>query len=83
MSGWKEGIFRGLFSKFLEGCSLIGSTVFIALLFGVWHWVMPFRDFMEGNSSVPNLLIMGIGYIILAGIMSVKWSLLYEMTGSL
>jgi hypothetical protein len=26
---------------------------------------------------------MGIGYIVLAGIMSIKWSLLYKMTGSL
>ncbi len=26
---------------------------------------------------------MGVGYIVLAGIMSVKWSLLYKMTGSL
>lgn len=79
----EEGIFRGLFSKILEGCSFINSILFIALLFGVWHWVMPFRDFTEGNLSISNLLIMGIGYIILAGIMSIKWSLLYEMTGSL
>lgn len=26
---------------------------------------------------------MGIGYVILAGMMSIKWSLLYKMTGSL
>ena len=26
---------------------------------------------------------MGIGYIVLAGIMSLKWSLLYKLTGSL
>jgi len=26
---------------------------------------------------------MGIGYIVLAGIMSIKWSLLYKMTGTL
>jgi len=79
----EEGIFRGLFSRILEDCSLTSRNLLIALLFGVWHWVMPFRDFIEGNSSVSNLFIMGIGYIILAGIMSVKWSLLYEMTGSL
>jgi hypothetical protein len=44
---------------------------------------MPFRDYIEGNSSIENLLVMGIGYIVLAGIMSIKWSLLYKMTGSL
>ena len=26
---------------------------------------------------------MGIGYVILAGVMSIKWGLLYKMTGSL
>ena len=63
--------------------SFTGATIFIALLFGLWHWVMPMRDFIEGRTSIVNLLIMGIGYIILAGIMSIKWSLLYKITGSL
>lgn len=79
----EEGVFRGLFSKILEEISFVRSILLIALFFGVWHWVMPFRDFVEGNSSITNLLVMGIGYIILAGIMSVKWSLLYKLSGSL
>ena len=79
----EEGIFRGLFAKFLENIPYIKAVFPIAFLFGIWHWVMPFRDFLEGNSSFPNLLIMGMGYIILAGIMSIKWSLLYRLTGSL
>ena len=29
------------------------------------------------------MLVMGVGYIILAGIISIKWSLLYRMTGTL
>lgn len=80
----EEGIFRGCFSNLLANkMSFKGATVFIALLFGVWHWVMPMRDFIEGRTSIANLLIMGIGYIILAGIMSIKWSILYKITGSL
>jgi hypothetical protein len=79
----EEGVFRGLFSKILDERPYIQSIVFIAFLFGIWHWVMPFRDYIEGNSSIGNLLVMGIGYIVLAGIMSIKWSLLYKMTGSL
>lgn len=54
-----------------------------AFFFEIWYWVMPLRDYLDGNSSVSNLVVMGIGYIILAGIMSVKWSLLYRITGSL
>lgn len=79
----EEGIFRGLFAKFLENISYIKVVFLIAFLFGVWHWVMPFRDYLEGKSSLPTLWIMGIGYIVLAGIMSIKWSLLYKLTGSL
>lgn len=80
----EEGIFRGCFSNLLANkMSFKGATVFIALLFGVWHWVMPMRDFIEGRTSIANLLIMGIGYIILAGMMSIKWSILYKITGSL
>ena len=44
---------------------------------------MPFRDYIEDKSSISNLLVMGISYVILAGMMSIKWSLLYRMTGSL
>lgn len=80
----EEGIFRGLFSNLLVG--KMGANVaylYIALLFGIWHWVMPLRDFVEGRTTITNLLIMGIGYIILAGIMSIKWSILYQTTGSL
>lgn len=80
----EEGIFRGLFMHLLKDkMSYNNATLFIALLFGVWHWVMPMRDYIEGNSNIGNLLVMGIGYIILAGIMSTKWSILYKMTDSL
>ncbi|MCI8590287.1 MAG: CPBP family intramembrane metalloprotease [Clostridiales bacterium] len=80
----EEGIFRGLFSKLLISKMKFGVTIFfIALLFGIWHWVMPLRDFIEGRSSVANLLVMGIGYTVLAGIMSIKWSILYKVSGSL
>ena len=79
----EEGVIRGLFTKILEGISYRRSLFFIAFLFGIWHLVMPFRDFLDGESSLANLTIMGIGYVILAGMMSIKWSLLYKMTGSL
>lgn len=79
----EEGIFRGLFTKILEGISYRKSLFFIAFLFGIWHLVMPLRDYLQGESSLLNLIAMGIGYVILAGMMSIKWSLLYKMTGSL
>lgn len=80
----EEGVFRGLFMKILtEKRSFIRAVFLIAFLFGIWHWVMPLRDYVQGNISLVGSLIMGIGYIVLAGIMSIKWSLLYKMTGAL
>lgn len=80
----EEGIFRGLFDRLLAGkMSYTRMILFIGFLFGIWHWVMPMRDYLEGNSTLGNLLVMGIGYIILSGIMSIKWSMLYRLTGSL
>lgn len=80
----EEGIFRGLFSNLLSHkMSFKGETLIVALLFGIWHWVMPLRDFIEGRTTIANLLVMSIGYIVLAGIMSIKWSVLYRITGSL
>ena len=79
----EEGVFRGLFTKILEGISYRKSLFFIAFLFGIWHLVMPLRDYLQGESSLVNLIVMGIGYVILAGMMSIKWSLLYKITGSL
>ena len=63
----EEGIFRGLFTKILEGLSYRKSLFFIAFLFGIWHLVMPLRDYLQGESSLVNLIVMGIGYVILAG----------------
>ena len=80
----EEGVFRGLFMKILTARhSFSRAALLIAFLFGIWHWVMPLRDYVEGNSTLSNLLIMGIVYIVLAGMMSIKWSLLYRITGSL
>ncbi len=80
----EEGVFRGLFLKILKPkYSFAVANIISALLFGIWHWVMPMRSYIDGESSLPNLLVMGMGYIILSGIMSIKWSMLYKMTGAL
>lgn len=80
----EEGVFRGLFMKILAPKhGFTRAALLIAFLFGIWHWVMPLRDYADGNTFLANLLVMGIGYLILAGIMSVKWSVLYKMTGTL
>lgn len=80
----EEGIFRGLFIKTLsEEMPFMKANFISAFLFGVWHIVMPLRSYIAGEMSFPAMIFMGIGYIILSGIMGIKWGLLYRMTGNL
>ena len=80
----EEGIFRGLFIKiFSESKSFMQANFIAAFLFGIWHIVMPVRSCMDGEISFAAMVLMGIGYIILAGIMGIKWGLLYHMTGNI
>ena len=79
----EEGIFRGLFIKTIsETKPFMSANLIAALLFGIWHIVMPFRSFTAGELSFAAMVFMGVGYIILSGIMGIKWGLLYRMTGN-
>ena len=80
----EEGVFRGLFIKTLSDTKPFMQANFIAaFLFGIWHIVMPIRSCVNGEMSFAAMVFMGIGYIILAGIMGVKWGLLYRITGNI
>lgn len=80
----EEGIFRGLFIKTLsETKSFMKANFIAAFLFGIWHIVMPVRSCINGEMSFAAMVLMGIGYMILAGIMGIKWGLLYRITGNL
>ncbi len=80
----EEGMFRGFFLKIINNKNtFFNANLIVALLFGIWHFVMPLKSYVYGEINLVNLLVMTIGYIILAGIMSIKWGLLYQMTGSL
>ena len=85
MNVWmEEGVFRGLFMKTLsETRSFMKANYIAAFLFGVWHIVLPIRSYINGEMSFAAMLLMGIGYMILAGIMGIKWGLLYRITGNL
>ena len=80
----EEGVFRGLFLITLSATKpFMTANMIAAFLFGVWHIVMPLRSYMNGEMSFAAMVLMSIGYIILAGIMGIKWGLLYRMTGNL
>lgn len=80
----EEGIFRGLFIKMFSQTTPFWKANFIAaFLFGIWHIVMPIRSYMNDEMSFSAMVLMSIGYIILSGIMGIKWGLLYRMTGNI
>lgn len=80
----EEGTFRGLFYH-ITGTdhSRNKALMFQALLFGIWHIVTPLHNLIDGDMNVASFIGLSIGYIILAGMMGIKWALLYNMTGSL
>ena len=80
----EEGTFRGLFYHIsLIDHSSKYALFFQAFLFGVWHIVTPLHNLIDGDINLGSFLGLGVGYIILAGLMGIKWELLYRMTGSL
>lgn len=80
----EEGTFRGLFTKILStNHSLKLAILFQAFLFGVWHIVTPMHNLVDGSIGFSGFIGLSVGYIILAGLMGIKWGLLQEMTGSL
>ena len=80
----EEGTFRGLFFYIIgTDHSPRYAMLFQAFLFGVWHIVTPLHNLIDGDINIGAFVALGIGYIILAGMMGIKWELLYRMTGSL
>ena len=80
----EEGTFRGLFTKIVSTQhSFKVAILFQAFLFGVWHIVTPFHNLVDGSIGISGFIGLSIGYVILAGLMGIKWGLLQDMTGSL
>ncbi len=80
----EEGLFRGLIIKIISNkASFAKANLISALLFGIWHFVMPIRSCIEGDMDFTGMILLSIGYVILSGLMSIKWGLLYHMSGNL
>lgn len=79
----EEGVFRGLFIKTLsETNPFMKANLISAILFGIWHIVMPIRSFTDGEMPAAAMVFMAVGYLILSGLMGIKWGLLYRMSGN-
>ncbi len=79
----EEGMFRGFFMTYADReKSKTFSLLFAALLFGLWHLVTPLRSLIDGEMSGGEFAVMSIGYVVLSGLMGIKWGLLFRMSGS-
>ena len=80
----EEGTFRGLFFNLVStDHSKRYAMMFQAILFGIWHIVTPLHNLIDGDINIASFTGLSVGYIILAGLMGIKWSMLYDMTGNL
>lgn len=80
----EEGLFRGFFIRLMERKHTFAvANAVAALLFGIWHIPTALRSFLNGEITTTVFLVLGIGYMILAGLMGIKWGLLYRMTGTI
>lgn len=80
----EEGLFRGLFVRILQQKYTFAKAILAsALLFGLWHLAMPLRAFLDGELSWSGMVLLGAGYALLSGLIGLKLSLLYKITGSL
>ncbi len=78
----EEGTFRGLFMNLLKTkYRFLISALISAALFGVWHWALPLRSYLDGEWSLGQTLLMELGYFVLAGLMGMKWAMMREMDG--
>ena len=79
----EEGLFRGFYITYLkEKIGAKGALFLAAFLFGLWHLVTPIRSVADGEMSLVTFAVMSVGYVVLSGLMGIKWGMLYEQSGS-
>lgn len=77
----EEGIFRGLFIRLgMEKVSLAKANLYAAFLFGLWHISMPIKSLVDRQMDIITAAAMGLGYVVLAMIMGIKWGLWLSST---
>ncbi|MEG1027213.1 MAG: type II CAAX endopeptidase family protein [Oscillospiraceae bacterium] len=80
----EEGLFRGLILKlYTEKYGFKVANLIQAFLFGIWHIVMVSLGLYDGLMDYKTAIIMGIGYVILAGILGLEWGMCVSIGGTL
>jgi len=81
----ENGIFNGLFITTAEKRYSFAKAniLFSSFLFGFWHSVMPFRNYIDGNQSLKGMLMTILLLFSTSFIFSVMLGMQYKQSSSL
>jgi len=80
----EDGVFRGLFLRIMENkFSFIKAMLFSSTLFGIWHGIMPLRNYLSGEQSGGGALMSALMLVLTSFIFGVLLCLLCKTEGSL
>lgn len=80
----EEGVFRGLFIRLAEEKYSFGKACALtSSLFGLWHIVQPFRNWLDGNQSLPGAILMGVMLTVASAMAGVQYAMLLKISGDL
>ncbi|MDR2883666.1 MAG: CPBP family intramembrane metalloprotease [Deferribacteraceae bacterium] len=80
----EDGIFRGLFIRLGERqWSFARANLFAALLFGIWHAIMPIRNYIDGDQSLTGATISALIILFSSFLFGVQLGWQYRISGSL
>ena len=80
----EDGVFRGLFLKVAASrYSFVKAVLFSSVLFGIWHGIMPLRNFLTGEQSPMGALMSALLLVLTSFIFGIVLCLLCKQEGSL
>lgn len=80
----EDGVFRGLFLRVMEDkLSFTKSMLFSSALFGIWHGIMPLRNYLSGEQSGGGAMMSALMLVLTSFIFGVVLCLLCKSEGSL
>ena len=80
----EEGMFRGFFERIIEkNYSFLLAAFISSLLFGLWHFILPLRNYIDGIDSFESMKVNMLLFVVATAVMGFKFVLMTKLTGSL
>lgn len=80
----EDGVFRGLFLRITKDkLSFAKSMLISSALFGIWHGIMPLRNYLTGEQSGGGAMMSALMLVLTSFIFGIVLCLLCKTEGSL